>query len=85
LPGSSRGSFHTRVIATNQRARLFFILRDAGPFGHGGAASLALEPSPFITRVFVLDVRKPHGRAASCTEGMDDFVDVRRFLILMNL
>ena len=53
--------------------------------GHGGAASLALEPSPFITRVFVLDVRKPHGRAASCAEGVDDFVRVRRFLILMNL
>jgi len=84
LPGSSRGSFHARVIATNQRARLFFILRDTGPLGHGRAASLALEPSPFITRVFVLDVRKPHGRAASCAEGVDNFVHMR-FLVLMNL
>jgi hypothetical protein len=29
-------------------------------------------------------VRKPHGRAASCAEGVDDFVHMR-FLILMNL
>jgi hypothetical protein len=85
LPGSSRGSFHARVIATNQRARLFFILRDTGPLGHGGAASLALKPSPFITRVFVLDVRKPHWRTASRTEGVNDFVHIRLFLILMNL
>jgi len=81
LSGSSRGSFHTRVIATNG---LFFIVRNTGPLGHGRAASLALEPSPFIARVFVLDVRKPHRRAASRTEGVDDFVHARLFLILMN-
>jgi hypothetical protein len=85
MPGSSRGSFHARVIATNRRTHVTFIVRYAGPFRHGRAASLALKRSPFMTRIFRFDAREPHWRAASRAQRMDDFVFIRCLISLMRM
>ena len=46
---------------------------------------MALEPSTFIPRVFVLNVHQPHWRAAPCTERVNDLVPGRRLLSLMSV
>jgi hypothetical protein len=65
--------------------KLLFIVRDVGPFRHGGAASLALESSALIARVFVLNVHQPHWRTASCTERVNDLFPARRLLSLIGV
>jgi hypothetical protein len=85
MPGSSRGSFYARVIATNRRTQAVLIPRYASPFRHGRAASLALKRSPFMTWIFGLDAREPHWRAASRAQGMDDFVPIGSFMRLMSV
>ena len=85
MPGSSRGSFYARVIATNGWTHATFIVRYAGPFRHGRAASLTLKRSPFMTRIFGFDAREPHWRAASRAQRMDDFVFKRRLIRLMRM
>ena len=85
MPGSSRGSFSSRVIATNRRMQAILIARYAGPFCHGRAAGLALKRSPFVTRIFLLDMREPHWCAASRAQGMDDFVSVRSLMRFLSV
>lgn len=85
MPGSSRGSFYARVIATNRWMHATFVARYAGPFGHGRAASLALKCPPFVTRIFRFDPREPHWRAAPRAQRMDDLVFKRRLIRLMRM